>query len=576
MNTSTLILTLAFGSFVFGFLLILYQYGEESSRRIPFWVPAKFLQGTGSLILYYCDIKSASAINLLAITFLLVGCAYEGWAVFYITGRTVNRRLHLATTGGILTACLLLAPLSPHLRLAGSSLIHTIFYLLPGWALLCSSGRRSLLRTVLGYSFMLMAVVFLIRGLWILLTTGPPFSGFGAVIDQIMLPIVFCMMLISGFSLLLLAKENSDRELQEAFREQQAILDTLPTGLGILRDRLIIRCNPALERTFGFATGTLTGNHVSCLYTSAEECERYGQIIYDAIKRNSRFQGEILAQRHDGEQFWSWVEGTLIFPERSGRHAVFSITDITQQKQQQELLSRQKEELAASLQANNCFVAMISHEYRTPLAIIRGNLDLLALLEDRSGDITFAVGKMKSAIARLVEILEVSLGQVKLANETLKLQPEPLSVAEVCASALKQATEFWPDRRFVTSSTQVPVTVTGDAVLLKTAILTLLDNAVKYSPPRTPVSLEWRSAENEAIITVSDQGPGVTAEELERLGEKYYRGSASSGTVGAGIGLWLVARIVEEHRGTVRFEPGEPGLTVTIRLPLSTQERDHE
>jgi signal transduction histidine kinase len=149
-------------------------------------------------------------------------------------------------------------------------------------------------------------------------------------------------------------------------------------------------------------------------------------------------------------------------------------------------------------------------------------------------------------------------------------------VAEVCASALKQATEFWPDRRFVTSSTQVPVTVTGDAVLLKTAILTLLDNAVKYSPPRTPVSLEWRSAENEAIITVSDQGPGVTAEELERLGEKYYRGSASSGTVGAGIGLWLVARIVEEHRGTVRFEPGEPGLTVTIRLPLSTQERDHE
>jgi PAS domain S-box-containing protein len=576
MDMNTVILGLSVGSYLFGILLILYQYRKEPSQKIPFWIAAKFLQGTGSLVLYYCDARFPSVADMAGIGLLLLGCSYECWAVFHITGRVVQRPLHCAVSAAILAACGLMVFLAQPYRQAVTYFIHTLFYILPGWALLNRPGKRSLLGTVLGGAFLLVALIFCTRALMMLFVPETAHLLLSAILSQIMLPVVFCMMLISGFSLLLLAKENRDRELQEAFREQQAILDTLPTGLGILRDRLIIRCNPALERTFGFAPGTLAGNHVSCLYTSTEECERYGQIIYDEIKRNSRFQGEIRAQRHGGEQFWSWVEGTLIFPERSGRHAVFSITDITPQKQQQELLSRQKEELEAALQANNCFVAMISHEYRTPLAIIRGNLDLLVLLEDRSGDIAFAVGKMKGAVARLVEILEVSLGRVRLANDTLKLHPEPLAVTEVCAAALKQATEFWPDRHFVTLSSEAPATVSGDAVLLKTAILNLLDNAVKYSPQQTPVSLEWRSAVNEAIITVGDQGPGVTIEELKRLGEKYYRGSSSSGTVGVGIGLWLVARIVEEHRGTVRFEPGEPGLAVTIRLPLVTLERDHE
>ena len=575
MDANTLILTLAFGSFVFGFLLILFQYGKEPSRRIPFWVPAKFLQGTGSLILYSCDIRTPSPLNLAANALLLLGCAYEGWAVFHLTGRTVSRRLHLSVAGGITSACLLMVVVPPFLRLSLNFLIHTFFYVLPGWALLYSDDKKSLLRVVLGYSFLLVAGVFLTRSLWILIVPALSFTGFGAVLNQIMLPLVFCMMLISGYSLLLLAKENSDRGLQEALWEDQAILDTLPTGLGILRDRIIIRCNPALEQTFGFAPGTLAGNHISCLYASQEECAQYGQIIYDEIKRNRRFNGEILGCRQNGELFWSWVEGTAIFSERPGRQVVFSITDITAQKQQQELLSRQKEELDVALKANVSFVAMVSHEYRTPLAIIRGNLDILALLEGLNEDSAFAVGKMKGAVARLAEILEVSLGRVRLANDTLKLYTETLAVAEVCAAVLKQATEYWPDRHFVVSTSAATATVTGDAVLLKTAILNLLDNAVKYSPSQMPVLLEWRPEEKEAIITVSDRGPGIMSGELERLEDKYFRGSASSGTVGAGIGLWLVARIVEEHRGTVRFEPGEPGLAVTIRLPLITQEPDH-
>ena len=131
MDANTLILTLTFGSFVFGFLLILFQYGKEPSRRIPFWITAKFLQGTGSLILYYCDIRSPSPLNLAADALLLLGCAYEGWAVFHITGRTVSRRLHLSVTGAIFTGCLLVVSLPPPLRLALNFLTHSVFMFSP-------------------------------------------------------------------------------------------------------------------------------------------------------------------------------------------------------------------------------------------------------------------------------------------------------------------------------------------------------------------------------------------------------------------------------------------------------------
>jgi PAS domain S-box-containing protein len=262
-------------------------------------------------------------------------------------------------------------------------LMHTLFYALPGWALLRSAGRKSLLRAVLGYSFLLVAGVFLTRSLWILIVPELAFSGFGAVIGQIMLPTVYYMMLISGFSMLLLAKENSDRELHESLQEQQAILETLPTGLAIVRDRVIERCNPSLEQMFGHAPGTLSGRNVQCLYESDVEFDRYGQVIYNEIELVNRFRGEIPAIRPTGERFWTWVEGRSIFPERSQRHAVFSVTDITLPKLQQELLARQKDELQATTQAKNRFIRMVSHEFRTPFGLLTTSADILDRYWDR-------------------------------------------------------------------------------------------------------------------------------------------------------------------------------------------------
>lgn len=227
MDTNTVILTLAIGSFVFGTILILFQIGKDPSRRIPFWVSAKFLQGAGSLLLYISDTPPDSMTILFANSLLLTGCAYEGWAVFYITGRTVSRRLHVTATLSIVTVCIAMLFLNPPNRIAVHFLVHTIFYALPGWALLRNKGEKSPLRAGLGWSFSLLALIFAIRSAWALVAPEQSHLFFGVMIYQVMLPAIYCMMLISGFSMLLLAKEASDRELHEALLEQKMQRDML-------------------------------------------------------------------------------------------------------------------------------------------------------------------------------------------------------------------------------------------------------------------------------------------------------------------------------------------------------------
>ena len=572
MDANTLILTLAFGSYVFAFLLFLFQYGKEPSRRIPFWITAKFLQGTGSLILYYCDIRSPSSLNLAADALLLVGCAYEGWAVFHIIGRTVSRRLHLSATGAILTVCLLMVSLLPSLRLSVNFLMHSVFYVLPGWALLCYTGKKSLLRAVLGYSFLLVAGVFLTRSLWILLVPGQSFSGFGAVIAQIMLPTVYYMMLISGFSMLLLAKENSDRELHDTLLEQQAILETLPTGLAIVRDRVIERCNPSLEQMFGHPPGTLIGRNVHCLYESDVEFDRYGHVINE-IELLNRYHGEIKAVRPTGERFWTWVEGRSIFPERSQRHAVFSITDITQQKQQQGLLVLQKEELQAATHAKNRFIQMVSHEFRTPFGLLTSSADILDRYWDRltSTERTAQNHRIRDGVQQINTLINSIFAYNLSDTEFVETAPERVDVGAICHKIATDAAAVWSGgHSFQLTIAEECGEMLLDEVLFRRIVQNLLSNAFNYTEPDGRVRLTLTRQGNSLTLEVADSGIGIDGDDQQRIFDEYFRGHNIGARRGLGLGLSIVHDAVTRLKGTIRAEsaPGK-GTTMRVEIPAN-------
>jgi len=111
--------------------------------------------------------------------------------------------------------------------------------------------------------------------------------------------------------------------------------------------------------------------------------------------------------------------------------------------------------------------------------------------------------------------------------------------------------------------------VKGDWTLLRIALSNLIDNALKYSPPKSSVEISVTCDGDNAVIRVSDRGPGISPEDQPHIFEKFYRSAKTSQVHGAGLGLFIVKRIVDLHDGNISIDsqPGA-GATFTVELPL--------
>jgi len=127
---------------------------------------------------------------------------------------------------------------------------------------------------------------------------------------------------------------------------------------------------------------------------------------------------------------------------------------------------------------------------------------------------------------------------------------------------------LWPDQEIEYSGNLKGGEIFGDPSQLKIAIFNLLDNARKYSPPDSLIELECSQEGDEAVIRIRNQSTPITKGEAEMLFEKYHRGRNSMNTGGAGLGLWMVKNIIEEHNGQICFEGITSGVEISIRLPL--------
>lgn len=259
--------------------------------------------------------------------------------------------------------------------------------------------------------------------------------------------------------------------------------------------------------------------------------------------------------------------------QESEQKAVELATDMTRELRlkKQDLQDALASEQHALKQSTR-FLAMLSHEYRTPLAIIRANLNLLEQREEQTGSPHEPrLATMQHAVNRLVEVMEVSLRKDRLGHSTAGKTDETIELALFMDEVIDSAERFWPDRLFVFDPENVTATVSGNPGQLKTALLNLLDNACKYSPPESPVMIECQADDEMAVISVRDQGKGLSRNEAEGLFEKYRRGSDSQGTSGAGIGLWLVRQIAEQHGGSITLAPDvKEGTVATLWLPLTS------
>lgn len=223
-----------------------------------------------------------------------------------------------------------------------------------------------------------------------------------------------------------------------------------------------------------------------------------------------------------------------------------------------------------ALERQNRFLAMLSHEYRTPLAIVRANLDLMELQEPETGDNRGPrLATMKHAVGRLVELMEISLQKERLNGFRSAVALEQLELVSFLDSIVDSAEGLWPERTFVFQPDISTAMIMAESATLKTALFNLLDNACKYSPPDQPVEIECRIDGNVIVVVIRDRGKGILPGEGQKIFEKYYRGSGSSDTSGSGVGLWLVRQIIQQLGGSIVLEGAAKGGTAAVvRLPL--------
>ncbi|MFF2040271.1 sensor histidine kinase [Kitasatospora sp. NPDC058170] len=225
--------------------------------------------------------------------------------------------------------------------------------------------------------------------------------------------------------------------------------------------------------------------------------------------------------------------------------------------------------LANSRDRQTRLIADAGHELRTPLTSLRTNVDLLIRSDDTGRPLppatkTKLLGNMKAQMQELT----VLIGDLLQLSRPDTPRPERIlavvALHELADRAVARAKLRGPGLVFETAVE--PWFVHGDAAALERAVINLLDNAVKYSPPGGAIDVRLR----QGVLTVRDHGPGIPSDELPYVFDRFWRSPSSRQLPGSGLGLSIVAQSVREAGGEVSLGPardGGPGTQATVRLP---------
>lgn len=349
---------------------------------------------------------------------------------------------------------------------------------------------------------------------------------------------------VAGQAAIALENANLFKQTEQERSKLSAIINGTQDGVLVTKpDNQVLMLNPAAQEMIGV-------NGDAWYELLIQDLTDNGDLL-KLINPDGPTMGEVTLS--DGRTMWGTV--TQI-PDKD---RVTILRDISTYKE----LDRLKRN----------FVTAFTHDLRTPLATVKGYLDLVRMDgpvtelqdEDLTG-IARATHSMKSLVEDLLE-----LSRLEQLDELIR---DTINLKDVIETSL---THMRPAARskhidLVSVDIETGLHVEGNAVLLTRAISNFLDNAIKYTPQRGKVYLKLTSNKaQEAHVAVTDNGPGISAKDLPRVFEKFFRSRAEvdEDIPGTGLGLSIVKTIAEQHQGQVWVE-SEPnvGSTFTLALPL--------
>ncbi|MDB5962689.1 MAG: diguanylate cyclase [Massilia sp.] len=368
------------------------------------------------------------------------------------------------------------------------------------------------------------------------------------------------------------ASEERYRTLFEAVDDGVCIIEMIWDADGVPSDYRFLEANQAFVRHTGLAGAV--GRTVLEMVPGHDQS---WMALYGNVART----GEPLRYESDSPGAiarWFDVYATRVGGAGSDRVAVL-FTDISERKRAQLELERLAADLTESNRRKNDFIATLAHELRNPLAPLRSGLPLLRLGGDDAQVRQRVIATMERQLNHMVELVDDLLDIGRITHGQIALKSVTVDLAEVAAAAVEAARPAIEARRHrlridaSDTGDTAPLLVQGDPTRLIQVLNNLLNNAAKYTPEGGEVLLALAREDGDAVITVSDNGVGITAPDLREVFELFNQVGRDRfpGEGGLGIGLSLVRTLVELHGGAVAVASAGAGQgsTFTVRLPLS-------
>ena len=242
----------------------------------------------------------------------------------------------------------------------------------------------------------------------------------------------------------------------------------------------------------------------------------------------------------------------------------------------EQMVEERTNELVDAYRVKDEFLSIASHELRSPVVALKLYMHLSSLELEREGvSVPQHWERMRQAIERVEMRVNDLDDSVRIASGKLAVHVQRCDVRELCAQVAGEE-EASTGREIALHMPQEPLDIEADVGRLSQVLTNLLANAIKYSPPGRPITVRGERAAAEAIITVTDRGPGIPPEHLPHIFERFYQvpgaivETGSRVGLGLGLGLYIAREIVERHQGRIWAESvaGE-GSSFHIALPLA-------
>jgi PAS domain S-box-containing protein len=375
---------------------------------------------------------------------------------------------------------------------------------------------------------------------------------------------------------------------------------------------MIILANPKANQMFGYADGELVGQPVEILVPSEHKAGHSGHresYMRHPVKRPMGKNMILHGQAKDNRQFP--VEISLSYYETSeGIYAIAFVIDITERFEQQERTKRfnaelkslneslerkvsertlvlrealqelenSRDELSVSLEKEKelnemktRFISMASHEFRTPLSTIMSSVSLIGKYpkEEDQDKREKHINRIKNAVSGLTEILNDFLSIGKLEEGRIIANLATHDINALIEEVITEVQPICKSGQNISFTDGKPLELMVDKQMIRNVMFNLLSNAIKFSSEDSAIRVVTDRVEDHVVISVSDEGIGISDDDKQNLFERFFRGRNVSNIQGTGLGLHIVAKYLELLHGDISFtsELGK-GTTFTFRIPL--------